>query len=289
MSERLLRVHCVRARGVSAEVLDLLLPDEKTPAAEALIKAEAGTLIWRTRLPDGTHAVVKMYRRRGRLQASRLRFDTQRVRREFTALERLEGRGVPCTAPLFWARGVSPDHGRFELLATRALYGTASFTSWLETAPAAARADALAAAYRWVRAMHASGVRHGGLSFKNLLVAPADRSVYLIDFNRSVCFPFDLAGSRMAWFDLADLTAKVLGRFGPEEARPALREYGLCADETERVLRFSAQHRTTRRLRRGLRLEFRVRASLGALLRDPRAALAAGWLLQNGVEAVWLA
>lgn len=288
MSERLLRVHCVPARGVSAEVLDLLLPDEKTPAAEALIKAEAGTLIWRTRLPEGTEAVVKMYRRRGRLQTSRLRFDTQRVRREFTALERLVGRGVPCTTPLFWARGESPDHGRFELLATRALEGTSSFTSWLETAPPEARADVLAAAYRWVRAMHASGVRHGGLSFKNLLVAPADRSVYLIDFNRSVCFPFDLAGSRMARFDLADLTAKVLGRYGPEAARPALGAYGLSAGEADRVLRHAARHRTTRQLRRRLRLEFRVRASLGALLRDPRVALAAGWLLQDAFEAAML-
>jgi tRNA A-37 threonylcarbamoyl transferase component Bud32 len=278
MSEGLLRVRCVPAPGVSADVIDLPLPDEKTPAAGVLLKAEPGTLIWRTRLPDRTDTVVKLYRHRSVLQASRLRIDSPRAQREFEALSILSRRGVSCTEPLFWARGESRDHGRFELIATRALNGAEPLDVWLQSAAAESRHEVLCTAYRRVRAMHASGVWHGGLSFKNLLVSPGDRAVHLVDFNRSVSFRSDVVGTRMAWFDLADLTTKVVQRFGREAAAAPLTAYGLAPRDAERVLRFAERHRSTRRLRRGLRFEFQVRARLATLLRDPRA-FALGWML----------
>jgi serine/threonine-protein kinase RIO1 len=258
---------------VSPETVDLLVPDETTPAQEVLVKAEPGTLIWSAKLPDQTRAILKMYRHRTRLQARRTRVKSFRARREYEALLRLWQRRVPCTEPLFWARGVTETHGRFEMLATHAIEGAVPLASWLGSATESGGMAVLHAAFRSVRAMHASGVRHGGLSFRNLLVAPADEgtAVFLIDFSRSVLFPYDIAGTRMAWFDLADLSTKVIRRFGSEACAPLLASYGLPAQEVQRVTRFAERHKSTRHLRRRLRLEFRTRAAWLAL-RGRRAA-----------------
>jgi serine/threonine-protein kinase RIO1 len=257
---------------VSPETVELLLPDETTPAQEALLKVEPGTLIWSAKLPDETHAVLKMYRRRTRLQARPARAGSFRARREYEALLRLSQRRVPCTQPLFWAHGETEVHGRFELLATHAIEGAVPLTTWLGDATGSGRVPVLDAAYRSVRAMHASGVRHGGLSFKNLLVAPAkdETAIFLIDFSRSVLFPYDIAGTRMAWFDLADLTTKVVRRFGTDACAPLLASYGLSEPEAQRVTRFAEGHKSTRNLRRRLRLEFRIRARLLDAVRGQR-------------------
>jgi tRNA A-37 threonylcarbamoyl transferase component Bud32 len=264
---------CLRAAGVSPDTIDLLLPDEKTPAQEDLIKAEPGTLIWSARLPDRTRAVVKMYRLRNRLQAWHVRARVFRARREYEALLRLSQQNVPCTEPLFWAYGETEVHGRFELLATREIEGAVPLRAWIEGASESARSAVLLSLFRHVRAMHAKGVRHGGLSFKNVLVVPAgaEAAVFLIDFSRSVLFPFDVAGTRMAWFDLADLTTKVVRRLDAAACAPLLASYGLPQEEAQRMTRFAERHKSTRGLRRRLRLEFRIRAGWIAL--SPRDRL----------------
>ena len=275
MSTRLLRVSCLRAAGVTPDTIDLLLPDEKTPASEALIKAEPGTLIWSAQLPDRKRAVVKMYRLRTRLQAWHVRASVFRARREYEALLRLTEQRVPCTEPLFWAHGQTEVHGLFELLATREIEGAVPLRAWIEGASESARSAVLLSVFRHVRAMHAHGVRHGGLSFKNVLVAPAGAgsAIFLIDFSRSVLFPFDLAGTRMAWFDLADLSVKVIQRLGRAACAPLLASYGLPKEEAQRMTRFAERHKSTRELRRRLRLEFRIRARwLSALRGAPASA-----------------
>ena len=273
MSARLLRVSCLRAAGVSPDTVDLLLPDENTPVQHELVKVEPGTLIWSAKLPDQTRAIVKMYRRRSLLQARRTRVGSFRAGREYAALRRLSERRVPCSEPLFWAHGEVEVHGRFELLATHAIEGAVPLTAWIADASESARMAVLHSVFRSVRAMHASGVRHGGLSFKNLLVAPTsgEAAVFLIDFSRSVLFPTDIAGTRMAWFDLADLTNKVIRGFGSDACAPLLASYGLRPEEAQRMTRFAERHKSTRHLRRRLRIEFRIRARCLAALRDPRA------------------
>lgn len=273
MSPRLVRVSCIRAAGVSPDTIDLVLPDEKTPGQDDLIKVEPGTLIWGVKLPDQTRAIVKMYRRRSLLQARRTRVGSFRAGREYAALRRLSERRVPCSEPLFWAHGEAEVHGRFELLATLAIEGAVPLTAWIADASESARMAVLHSVFRSVRAMHASGVRHGGLSFKNLLVAPAsgEAAVFLIDFSRSVLFPYDIAGTRMAWFDLADLTTKVVRLLGSDVCAPLLASYGLRPEEAQRMTRFAERHKSTRHLRRRLRIEFRIRARCLAALRDPRA------------------
>jgi tRNA A-37 threonylcarbamoyl transferase component Bud32 len=254
--------------------VDLLLPDENAPAREELVKVEPGTLIWSAKLPDQTRAILKMYRRRTRLQARRTRVRSFRARREYEALLRLSERRVPCSEPLFWAHGEAEGHGRFELLATRAIEDAVPLAGWIEGASETARSAALRSAFGSVRAMHASGVRHGGLSFKNVLVAPAqgEVAVFLIDFSRSVLFPSDIAGTRMAWFDLADLTTKVIRRLGSDACAPLLASYGLRPEQAQQMTRFAERHKPTRHLRRRLRLEFKIRAYWLAALRDTRAA-----------------
>lgn len=273
MRRPLLRVRCLRTSGASPDTIDLLLPDEKAAGQNDLIKVEPGTLIWGARLPDHTRAVMKMYRRRNRLQARITRASSFRARREYEALLRLSQRRVPCSEPLFWAHGETEVHGRFELLATREIEGAVPLTPWIEGASESARSAALRSAFRSARAMHANGVRHGGLSFKNVLVAPAGATpgVFLIDFSRSVLFPFDIASTRMAWFDLVDLATKVVRGFGSDACAPLLASYGLRQDEARRMTRFAERHKSTRNLRRRLRLEFRIRARWAAVVRG-RAA-----------------
>jgi tRNA A-37 threonylcarbamoyl transferase component Bud32 len=231
-------------------------------------------LIWSAKLPDRTRAVVKMYRLRNRLQALHLRASVFRARREYEALLRLSQQNVPCTEPLFWAHGETEVHGRFELLATREIEAAVPLKAWIEGASESARSAALHSVFRHLRAMHGNGVRHGGLSFKNVLVAPAgaDSAVFLIDFSRSVLFPFDVGGTRMAWFDLADLSTKVIRRLGRDACPPLLASYGLPQEEAQRMTRFAERHKSTRELRRRLRIEFRIRARWLSALRGRPAS-----------------
>jgi hypothetical protein len=238
-----------------------MLPDADEATRGEILKAEPRTLIWQARLGDGSRAVLKMYRHRRLFEVPPLHLGKLRVCREYDALSRLWSRRIACTEPLFWALGRDPVHGRFELLASREIEAAVELRSWIGSAGEDARSSALHAAFRSVRAMHASGVRHGGLSFKNLLVVPADAGpVFLADFARSVLFPSDIAGTRMAWFDLADLSRKVIAQFGSDACGPLLESYGLSRDEALRLMKYAERSRSTRHLRRRLRLEFRLRA-----------------------------
>jgi hypothetical protein len=65
-------------------------------------------------------------------------------------------------------------------------------------------------------------------------------------------------------------TTKVIRRFGTEACAPLLASYGLPEQEAQRVTRFAERHKSTRSLRRRLRLEFRIRAGLLDAVRGQR-------------------
>ena len=90
---------------------------ELHPAAGVVLKKDAGTIIWREALADGTQAVIKLYRR-GLAGTWRGHLGSFRVANEFEALRALESLGERCVRPLFWGHGRLGGHGRGELLAT---------------------------------------------------------------------------------------------------------------------------------------------------------------------------
>jgi hypothetical protein len=52
----------------------------------------------------------------------------------------------------------------------------------------------------------------------------------------------------------------VIAQFGSDACGPLLESYGLSRDEALRLMKYAERSRSTRHLRRRLRLEFRLRA-----------------------------
>ena len=239
------------------------------PGQPGLIKEEPGTLIWRETVPGQPSAIVKMYRNRGPdlgLRGGRLPY---RVQREYNTLVRLARAGLLCTPPLFWARGKDALQGRFEILATAELPAVTPLRELAASDPDAVRQLDLRGLFAAARTMHRAGVRHGAFSPKNILVGGrgATSRFYLVDLSRAVLFPGDLAGTRMAWFDLADLTVKLLAVVGADTCSDLLLHYGLAPRDAEALLADMPRYKATRHTRNRLRFEFALRSLWAEIFR----------------------
>ena len=253
----------------------------ETPAAEGapgglsegrLLKSEPKCRIWSGRLPDGTAAVVKMYRHRGpagTLRGAALRF---RAEREHAALGRLERCGVPCSRPLFWRRGYARAHGFYEILATREIPRAAPLNARLSRAGAAPEAADFRALFEAVDRMHRHGVYHGALSPKNILVGPAADGpprLFLIDMARAKLFPGSIRGKRIARCDLLQLVVKLERHLGFGACRPFLGACGLGAPATETLYaearRWGRMSRSRKTAQARLALEIFLAASAARL------------------------
>lgn len=201
------------------------------PPEDAVLKREERTVVWRETRPDGERIVVKLYRRRGRLNALRSRVTRFRTEREYRRLRHLERWGLPCTLPLAWAHGHSPEHGYHEVLVMREVPNAVQLEQHLRECDASRTRDALAPLFRIVRRMHESGFCNQTLYAYNVLVdtkAPPGEEFFLADVPRSWTFPRSIVGSRMALFDLLDLTVEVEESGVAPEAVP-IEAYGLDA------------------------------------------------------------
>jgi tRNA A-37 threonylcarbamoyl transferase component Bud32 len=214
----------------------VLLP---APDAAQVVKQEDRTLIWRARLDDGTRAFVKLYRHRPPRRWYRsLEAFKVLVRREFDNLRAVAAHGIPCTRPLFWAEGASAAHGRFEVLATEEIAGAASIRD-LRRAGTDLDGVAWPELFDVVARMHRTGVFHCCLSTKNVLLDEGSR-VHLADFSKSMHFPFDVSGTRMARYDLAYLLRGLVPILGEERARELVGAASGDADLARRVVARSA-------------------------------------------------
>ena len=236
---------------------------------QILIKAEHGTLVWSEPLPDGGCAVMKLYRRRPFYDPLRRWFIPYRAEREFNLLSYLVRHGVPCSEPLSWSHGKRDPHGRFELLVTREVAGATALDQLLQRPGTVTDLGPL---LRLVRRMHDAGVSHGGMAPRNILVTAPDSPMpgfHIIDMSYSHVFPQGIAGTRMATFDLLDLTYRMQRFFPTEHCRVWLADYGLDEPEIDRLLGALERYRPVRpwsHLRRG---ETDLRAAI-ARLRAPR-------------------
>ena len=237
------------------------------PVPEDFLKYEEKTLIWAGHLDCGDRAIFKMYCHRGPIHRLREKTFRFRVEREFDALAYLWEAGVPCPEPFFWGYGSSAAQGRFEVLATREISGAISLKQILKT-PQKSGVD-WGLLYDSVRRMHQHGVYHGALSSKNILVRSDGVGAftpYIHDMAKTIIFPSSIIGTRMAWFDLLNLTQTVVGHLGVASCRRLLRHYGLGDQLTEDFLdHLQTKYRPSRNLRNRLQGEFKLRKLLAGL------------------------
>ena len=261
-----LRVNPRVARSGRGAVVEL------HPAAGVTLKEEPGTLIWRERLPDGTEAVIKFYRR-GLLAWCRCRLTAFRTWNEFRALRQLESLGERCTPPLFWGHGHFGRHGWGELLAMRWLPGCRPLDEVLAADPEAARKLDLTPLFSEVGRLHDAGVHHGTLLARNVLVRGEGdvREFVLLDLPRFHRFPHGLRGTRMARYDLMFMATTLLRALPASELPHWLAAYGMSDDQAARFVADLRRFRNSSRLRRAVGLEFNMRALL-AKISHPRAS-----------------
>lgn len=229
------------------------------PPERDVIKREKHTVLWVERESgDGARRVVKLYRRRGRLSEAREKLTGFRAEREFKRLSHLVSWGVPCTVPLAWAHGFSPEHGWHEILVTREVPGAIQLEAHLgDVGPEADLAPLL----RTVRQMHESGLYHGTLFGRNVLVvpeAPPEERYFLCDVPRSWVFPRTIVGTRLAHRDLRDLLVDLV-EAGMSPGAIPWAAYGLGEEGRRRVTRPWTRDPRTGRSRTLRDMECRVR------------------------------
>ena len=218
-------------------------------------------MIWRETI-HGKRTVVKVYRNRGFFASLRAPGSPYRAQREYETLKRMQDAGIDCTPPLLWSHGSGQGMGRYEVLVTEELEGVEPVRELSVRHPDETRHLNFGRLYEQVRVLHRVGIRHGALSIKNVLVRGRgdDARFYFVDLSRAILFPGDLFGSRMAWFDLLDLSVKLAALYRSDFCAPLLSRYGLSDREVERMLGSLRHYKATRHTRNRLRLEFSLRA-----------------------------
>ena len=142
----------------------------------------------------------------------------------------------------FWTCSFSKGHGRWELRAARAVRGSRTLRRHLAADPLPAEHVTFARLFETVRKMHRGGLFHGELTADNVVVTFSERGreeFYIANTPRSMLFPSDISGTRMAEWDLLELTrALVRGLKFPSNRIP-LEAYGMdpldCAEIVSRV------------------------------------------------------
>jgi len=233
------------------------------------IKAEANCLIFTEQLENGTSAVMKMYYRRGLANATREFVLNFRVQREFRILQHLVNYGIPCTIPLFWTYGYCKQYGFYEVLCTRQIPNAISLRTYLSSASITDKNIDLGPLMVLVYNMHRSGVYHGALSTKNILIdatGNAQAKYFHIDLARGWLFPGSIVGNRIAWFDLLKLVKKIESRLGIGYCRPYLSQYGLGGEAVEKFYRDAGRYKSTSRKHKRLKNVMKVKVFFSAIL-----------------------
>ena len=230
----------------------------------AIFKSERNTLVWREALAEnGDLAVFKLYRHINIFKLLRSIVSRgRRVRREFAALSRLHAAGVSCSEPLGIFCGHTRESGFCEALVTRSIDESVT----LEDMRKECAGLDLTGLYKWVRRAHESGTYHGALAPRNILVTRRDSDpvFHLIDMERSILFPFDITGTRMARRELLSLSMYIVRYEGAERIPSLLTAYGFPQGEHEAFMRDLSRFRSSSRERDLSSLEFTVRSILAS-------------------------
>jgi tRNA A-37 threonylcarbamoyl transferase component Bud32 len=227
------------------------------------MRVERGVLVWSAECDDTTRIVFKMYRYRGMWTSFRERVTRFRVEREYQSLCHLVQHDIPCSIPLFWTRGYCRRQGYYEILAMREIEDATPLGVLVTPGADPDGVGDLAPLFRIVRRMHSSGLHHGALVARNILVttgADGSWSFHVIDMPRALAFPRDVFDTRMGRIDLMDLTRSLLPVLGDERCLALLESYGMDAGGGRSLLETLEGYRCTRHTRNRLQGEFKLRS-----------------------------
>jgi tRNA A-37 threonylcarbamoyl transferase component Bud32 len=257
--------HLVSPEGIARAIAADLTRPASTDGID-VIKSERGTLVWQQTCPDaGCDGVFKLYRHINPVKLFRSKISKgRRAKREFAALSRLSRAGVPCSEPLDVFCGRTPEAGRCEVLVTKCIEGGIPLETLAGEGRGFAQID-LAPLYQIVRRAHESGTYHGALSPRNILVtgdAGAEPGFFLIDMERSILFPYDISGTRMAWRDLLSLCMYVSRYEGTGRIPGLLSAYGLPDDKIEPFMADLSRFRSSSLERDLVAMEFGIRSAI---------------------------
>jgi hypothetical protein len=236
---------------------------ELRPAAGVVLKKDAGTIIWREALTDGTQAVIKLYRR-GLAGTWRGHLRSFRVENEFEALRALESLGERCVRPLFWGHGRLGGHDRGELLATEWMPDCRPLDAILAADPEARRTLDLAPLWATAGRLHDAGIYHGSFLARNILVRRGEAApeFVLLDLPRWHRFPHGIRGTRMARYDLLFMAHTLRRSLATHDLPRWLAAYGMNTDQQARFAASLKGFHNSGRLRRVIGAEFNLRAWL---------------------------
>lgn len=230
-----------------------------TNSGLSLIAADRITLVWSQTLQDGTRAVLKMYRNHGFFSRIREKLARFRVQREFDSLTYLDSLGIPCSKPLFWTYGCNEQYGRYEILATREIPGSVRLDVFIRSEAHPENRKILADAYAMLRRLHEAGFHHGAMYERNILISQVNAqkppALFIIDTPKAMRFPYSIAGTRMAWIDIAHLSRSLLHFLGPEETATWLSHYGMDKEEIARFMACLQKYHPNRHTRNRDRAE----------------------------------
>lgn len=256
--------HCHLSIGASRLASGSFCPEELLiiPNANALIKNEKRTFIWRKTIGNSEAIVIKMYRYRGFVAWYRKRILTFNTQHEYETLSALESAGVPCSMPLLWGFGSAYEHGRFEILITREIPSAVNLKEAFRAGTAPVVPDDLPILFDTVRQMHQYSIYHEALRPKNILVVPSPQrrpTFCLIDLIRAIHFPNDIQQTVMARYDLLSLMHGLKNLYPEINYEALLLRYGLGQTDIRKLLDHLVQYRYTRYLRNQLAFRFKAR------------------------------
>jgi len=237
------------------------------------IKDDRGTVVFPWPPQGERRLILKVYGRMGMLNWLRKQVVGYRACREFRTLAMLRAASVECCEPLLWGTGRSRERGLFEVLATREIRGTVTLAERAPSLAPSERTELVGQVFEQLARMHRAGVYHGAPYLTNVLVSSGretPRGIALLDLEKSVRFPRDIRGSRMASFDLVNLVNSTLTRMSRGNARAALARYGLDDAAVERVFAAVRAYRSSKFQRYRRRAEFLARGVVSRAWRRRR-------------------
>jgi tRNA A-37 threonylcarbamoyl transferase component Bud32 len=236
---------------------------------QKIIKKEKKCLIWAERLEDDTQAIVKMYYRKGILNFIRAKILNFRVQREYKALRQLEYNAIPCSIPLFWTYGYCKEYGFYEILCTRLISNIEPLMDFLDQTQLVKEDFGLAVLFKMMYRMHTSGVYHGALSSKNVLVNAAGNTqlqYYIIDLAHSRLFTSSIFGKMIAWYDILTLFRSIENKLGIGYCKPYLTQYGLGENAIKNFFQKSKPHRAFSRKQKRIKIILKFNILILALM-----------------------
>ena len=117
--------------------------------------------------------------------------------------------------------------------------------------------------------MHRSGVYHGALSTKNILIEAighAQVKYYHIDLACGWLFPGSILGRQIAWFDLLKLVKKIESRLGTGYCLPYLSQYGLGGEAIQKFYRDAGRYKSTSRKHKRLKNVMKLKVFFSAII-----------------------